>query len=50
MNANNVIVAILVLAAGTGLAAVVPIAPVGGEAVALVPEAQKKVVAPMALA
>lgn len=43
MNANNVIVATLVLAAGTGLAAVVPIAPVGGEAVALVPEAQKKV-------
>ena len=50
MNANNVIVAILVLAAGTGLAAVVPIAPVGGETVALVPEAQKKVMAPMALA
>ena len=39
-----------VLVAGTGFAAVEPIAPVGGETVALVPEAQKKVMAPPTLA
>ena len=49
-NANSVIVAILALAAGTGLGAVAPIAPAGGEIVALVPEAQKKVMAPLTLA
>ena len=38
------------LVAGTGFAAVVPLAPVGGETIALVPEAQKKIMAPATLA
>ena len=43
MKANNIIVAILALVAGTGLAEVVPLAPIDGATVALVPDAQKKV-------